>query len=104
MHGLDDGFQEKVSLQVRRALAEVSRLACPEDIRPSMSLIDDLAIDSVKLIELTVALEDSLGVDECPLREWLDASDADTSAYTVATLVANCVRLCQAEVDTPSRV
>lgn len=46
---------------VRRTLAEL--LGIDEDvIEPDLSLSDDLAVDSLELLEVAVALEDSLGV------------------------------------------
>jgi acyl carrier protein len=46
---------------VRRTLAEL--LGIDEDvIEPDLSLADDLAVDSLELLEVAVALEDSLGV------------------------------------------
>ncbi|TMA67309.1 MAG: hypothetical protein E6J68_05705 [Deltaproteobacteria bacterium] len=35
----------------------------PEELRPEVSLIDELAVDSLELIELALALEGELGID-----------------------------------------
>ncbi len=46
---------------VRRTLAE--SLGIDEDvIEPDLSLADDLAVDSLELLEVAMALEDTLGV------------------------------------------
>ncbi|HEX6240948.1 MAG TPA: acyl carrier protein, partial [Polyangiales bacterium] len=39
---------------------------------PATLLIDELGLDSLKFVDLTVALEDALGIHEFPMQEWVD--------------------------------
>jgi acyl carrier protein len=60
---------------------------------PSTSLMDDLGFDSLKLIDLTLALEAALQVDEFPMQDWAD-EEAEKSGgrFTLASLVEACAR------------
>ena len=63
----------------------------PENIHPDSSLIQDLGLDSLKFVDLTVALEDAFGFDEFPMQEWVDGQAAMTSgAFRVAALARAC--------------
>jgi len=50
-----------VEPRVRRVVADHLGVS-PEELSPEVSLTDDLAVDSLDLIELTLALESSLGI------------------------------------------
>lgn len=50
-----------VDLHVRRVVAEVLGVG-PGDLGPAVSLVDDLAADSLDLVEIGLGLEASLGV------------------------------------------
>lgn len=62
-------------------------------ITPASSLLDDVGLDSLKLVDLTVALEEALGVDEFPMQDWVDSQQGDSSKLTVASLVYACREL-----------
>jgi len=70
------------------------------------SLVRDLAIDSIKLAELTVAAEAELGVGELPVEEWLEAeAKREASArFLVGSLVRHCVAALNGEGVLPTGV
>lgn len=51
----------EIEAEVRSAVAEALRLA-PADVRPDQQLDADLGVDSLGMIQIRVALEESLGV------------------------------------------
>jgi acyl carrier protein len=59
------------------------------------SLIEDLGFDSLMFVDLTVLLEDRLGVEEFPMRSWADQESRLESGkrYTVRSLLRACVRI-----------
>jgi acyl carrier protein len=59
----------------------------------SANLFSDLGLSSLELVDLTVELERSLGIDEFPLQLWLDLQPTLADGYTVGSLVAACGRL-----------
>ena len=78
---------------VRDILAHVLSDSGPkrENIHPDSSLIHDLGLDSLKFVDLTVALEDAFGLGEFPMQEWVDGQAAMTSgAFRVAALARAC--------------
>ena len=48
--------------RLRRLVADHLGVS-PEDLRPEVSLTDDLAVDSLELVELALAVEVELGID-----------------------------------------
>ena len=54
-------MQETVEPQVRRVVAERLGVGL-EELTPEVSLFDDLAVDSLDMVELGLALEDEFGV------------------------------------------
>jgi acyl carrier protein len=56
-------------------------------------LIDDVGIDSLKFVTLTVLLEDALGVREFPMQHWVDECRRQDHPLTVAALVRVCSEL-----------
>src|SRR5438067_3079266 len=55
-------MREYAEPRLRRLVAEHLGVD-PEELRPEVSLIDELAVDSLELIELALALEGELGID-----------------------------------------
>jgi acyl carrier protein len=59
-----------------------------DHITPTTRLVDDLAMDSLTFVELSIELERVLGVREFPMQAWVDAEDElATDRYTVGSLV-----------------
>jgi acyl carrier protein len=56
-------------------------------------LIEDVGIDSLKFVTLTVLLEDALGVREFPMQHWVDECRRQEQPLTVAALVRVCSEL-----------
>ena len=54
-------------------------------------LIEELGLDSLKFVDLTVALEDALGIEEFPMQEWVDEELAAGRSLSVGALVARCL-------------
>jgi len=74
---------------VRRVIAEHLGLSADE-VRPEALLIEDLAADSLDVVELTLALDDEFGID---LDDDDSLADAKTvEALTVQALTALCER------------
>ena len=84
----------QVREMVSEALLEVLETTRAWD--SEASLVEDLGLDSLKLVDLVLALEDRLGVGELPIQEWLDQQQADrTAGFTVGSLVDACCELVQ---------
>ena len=68
MNRLEQLIAEEISslLRERGGVASVA-------IDPDTSLADDLALDSLLFVDLTLRLEARLGIPELPLRDWADA-------------------------------
>jgi acyl carrier protein len=56
-------------------------------------LIADLGLDSLKFVDLTVALEDTFRVDCFPMQEWVDSCIDRGVRLTVRGLVEACTKL-----------
>ena len=76
---------------------EIGRLDIPEldarRLRCEMLLIEDIGLDSLKFVDLTVGLEDALGIEEFPMQEWVDEQMIAGAPLTVGALVAACHRM-----------
>jgi acyl carrier protein len=59
-------------------------------IRPESSLIDDLALDSLKFVDLTLALERVFELDEFPMQDWVDLEAEKENGFLVASLALAC--------------
>jgi acyl carrier protein len=68
----------------------------------SMSLIDDLGLDSMKFVDLTVGLEEALGIPEFPMQDWIDGLVADGARIDVAALTEACVAVVFAQRQSES--
>ncbi|WP_233859730.1 acyl carrier protein [Paraburkholderia sp. HD33-4] len=67
------------------------------EIRLDSSLIADLGLDSLSLVEAVVALEEAFGIERLPL-EALNEDRADAH-FTVGSLVDLCMRYAAVHVD-----
>lgn len=59
----------------------------------STSLIDDIGLTSLRFVDLTVELEDALGIPEFPMQVWIDDEmrlAPGTRRFTVGSLVSRC--------------
>ena len=97
---MDASIQRRVFEIVRCELARIAqeqRLERVADIGMATSLTADLGLDSISFIEVAVALEKALEVDELPLGAWSDLeSERDEPRFTVGSLVELCQRQLQA--------
>src|SRR5262245_38444269 len=55
------GMSDFVEPRVRRVVAEFLGVGL-EELTPEVSLVDELAVDSLDLVELAIALESDLGI------------------------------------------
>lgn len=62
------------------------------DIHPETRLIEDLGMDSLLFIDLTVALEEVLELDEFPMQEWVDQQREEHAPMTIGALAASCIK------------
>ncbi|HMI93235.1 MAG TPA: phosphopantetheine-binding protein [Polyangiales bacterium] len=80
-----------VQAAVLRALRRVceSEGFDPAALISSASLVHDMRMDSLVFVEVTVALEEELGVAAFPLQSWADEEALRAEgAYTLGSLVA----------------
>ncbi len=74
---------------IHRAVPKTSR----RFIDASTSIVDDLGVDSLSMIDLTLALEEELGIAEFPMQSWYDAELSKMGRrFTVGALAAACVQ------------
>jgi acyl carrier protein len=63
-------------------------------ISPEDSLIEDLGLDSLAMVDLTLLIEERLSISEFPMQEWADMESLlETRRYTVASLVRRCTEV-----------
>ncbi|HKP62232.1 MAG TPA: acyl carrier protein [Polyangiales bacterium] len=77
--------------------AQLLKLA-PREVNPagvdaSSRLIEDLGLDSMKFVDLTVGLEEALGIPEFPMQDWVDALVARDEPLRAGALIAACEAL-----------
>jgi hypothetical protein len=57
-------------------------------------------MDSLRAVDLAVALEEALGLREFPIQEWADSEALqDGPRFTLGSLVAACAALLDAEPE-----
>jgi acyl carrier protein len=60
-------------------------------VEASSSIVEDLGLDSLAMVDLTILLEEKLSIVGFSIQAWLDAEAMkDVSRYTVASLVQEC--------------
>jgi acyl carrier protein len=77
--------------------SEVHRVSAPgvtlEDIAPSALLIEDLGVDSLRFVDLAVALESALGIADFPMQAWVDECLDHDRPLNVQALLSQCAAL-----------
>lgn len=90
-------------------LSAVKTLAATLSERPMQAsslsaesrLFDDLGLDSLKLVDLTMELEDRLGIEGFPLQAWLDDERRrPDGAFTLGSLACACAAHREATKET----
>jgi len=56
-------------------------------------LVEDLGLDSLRFVDLTVGLEEVFGFEEFPMQEWVDDLIARGEGLTIGALVEACRQL-----------
>ncbi len=87
--------QERIFETVRAELLRVCRVHQPgfaAEIGPGSSLVADLGLDSLSLVEAVVAIEEALHIEPLPL-DALNGCEAgrESERFTVGALVKLCV-------------
>lgn len=86
-----NSLEEQAFECVCSVLARILKTVRASDIGRADSIMDDLGLDSLRFVDLTLALEEGLGLDELPVQDWYDAeSTRSGKRYSVASLVAFC--------------
>ena len=69
--------------------------ALPSDrITPATSIVHDLGMTSLKMVDMTLALEDAFQIEEFPIQDWIDGeAQKGEGGFAVQSLVDECVRL-----------
>ena len=87
-----DGRPKRSSMEVVAAL--VIELGgsdlSPHEVQDDMRLVEELGMDSFTFVELTARIEESFGLDEFPMQEWVDSRLEAGEALTVASLANAC--------------
>ncbi|MDH5675261.1 MAG: acyl carrier protein [Myxococcales bacterium] len=66
-------------------------------IDPALSLVDDLGLTSLQMVDLTLALEDAFDLDEFPMQDWVEQeTQRGEEGFSVASLVDACAELLSA--------
>ena len=91
----DASMRARVFGVVRAELLRIRRAQSPDfdaEIRMESSLVADLGLDSLSLVEAVVALEQALRIDHLPLAALNDReSERDGERFTVESLVNLCL-------------
>ncbi len=78
---------------LRALLAGIARGMGLAEITPETSIVEELGLDSLKLLELTLAIETNLALTDFPMQDWYDAEAAkDGARFTVESLAGACER------------
>jgi acyl carrier protein len=56
-------------------------------------LVDDIGLDSLRFVDLTVALEEELCIEQFPMQDWVDALIEAGKELTVRELLRKCREL-----------
>jgi acyl carrier protein len=81
-----------IKAEVLKILDKDARARQPIEL--STSLVDDLGLDSLEFIDLTLGLEEALKVDEFPMQDWADTEvEKSGQRFTFASLVDTCARV-----------
>jgi acyl carrier protein len=65
-----------------------------KEITWESSLIDDLGLDSLDFVDLTLELESAFCMEEFPMQQWVDAEKVKKqNRFTVASLAKACLKV-----------
>jgi acyl carrier protein len=79
-----------VFLAVRQQLAALLLPGSTLEINEESLLIEELGLDSMKFVDLTVNLEDALHISELPMQAWIDEELESGRSLSVGGLVQAC--------------
>ena len=72
-------------------------------LHDDMHLIQDIGLDSMNFVDLTVSIERALGIDEFPMQDWLDQTLEAGEPPTLRALARACQALQQRVNETGAR-
>jgi acyl carrier protein len=88
--------------------AELLKVVMPgitrTSIVPESLLIEELGVDSLKFVELTVGLEAALALEEFPMQQWIDERMSRDQPLTVQALVSVCDQLLRSRASSAPSV
>jgi len=77
--------------RISKILIRLNRGDSLGDIRNSTSIVEDLGFDSLRLIDLTLAIEGEFGIRTFPIQAWYDTEAlVSGKRFTVGSLVNAC--------------
>jgi acyl carrier protein len=77
--------------KLKTALIRVNGTFADKEILPATSIVDDLGIDSIRFVDLTIAIEDEFCIPQFPMQDWYDAEMLLSSRrFTVQSLLDIC--------------
>lgn len=80
-----------------KVCAQLHSLVQPDAERSAITaeclLVEDLGMDSMKFVTLTVQLEEALSIGEFPMQAWIDEQIENVRPLTVGELAQACERL-----------
>ena len=88
--------EEDVRAKVCEVVARVAAADTHTDVRigPETSLVDDIGLDSLKFVDLAMALEDALSIPSFPMQDWVDSemTAEPGERFTVRSLGEACLK------------
>jgi acyl carrier protein len=82
-----------VLTRVRLQLLALAPHSAMGELTEAALLMDDLGLDSLKLVDLTVRLESALEIAEFPMQEWVDGQLESGRPLSVGELARACQAL-----------
>lgn len=73
-----------------RELVSSLRSLTGADLRGDMHLVDDIGLDSMSFVDLTVSIESAFGIAEFPMQDWLDRRYELDEPITLEALARAC--------------
>ena len=91
MRNLTHSYDELRSIVARLANSNQG------EIDRDTSIVDELNLDSLRLLDLTFAIEDAFEIDEFPMQQWYDAeAKSGGKRFTIGSLLSACERVSSA--------
>lgn len=76
--------------KLREVIAPIAHVS-EHEIELDTSVVEELNFDSLRLLDLTFAIEASLGISEFPMQRWYDVEASRTDRrFTVRSLALVC--------------